>query len=87
MTNSLSDEHWIKHIRKLAKQNANYQTEARTLRMQVTALQDDVDHYKREFARQNARLLELSIQMEVDRGRLSGGSSPPVDDESKSKET
>lgn len=60
------NEKWIKHLRKLATDNANLRVTVRGLRLEVTALQDDVDHYKREFARQNARILTMAIQSEVE---------------------
>lgn len=84
--NSSSDERWIKHLRKLARHNADYQVEVRKLRMQVTSLQNDVDHYRQEFARQNARILTMTIQTEVNGGGLSGSSSVEVDNEPESPE-
>lgn len=62
-----NDEKWIKHLRKLAADNANLGVIVRGLRLEVTALQDDVDHYKREYARQNARIITMAIQLEVDK--------------------
>lgn len=61
----MTEEVWITHLQKLAKQNADLHVAVRGLRLEVTALQDDVDHYKREFARQNARILTMAIQLEV----------------------
>lgn len=83
---SSSDERWIKHLRKLAKHNADYQVEVRKLRMQVTALESDIDHYRQEFARQNARMLTMTVQMEVNGGGLSGSSSVEVGIEPESPE-
>lgn len=59
-------DRWLKHIKKLAKDNADLGVIVRSLRLEVTGLKDEVDHYKREFARQNAKILTMSIQAEVD---------------------
>lgn len=59
-------DRWIKHIKKLAKDNADLWVTVRSLRLEVTSLKDEVDHYKREFARQNAKILTMSIQREVE---------------------
>lgn len=59
-------DRWIKHLRRLAKANADLYVLVRALRLEITALKDDNDHYKREFARQNAELLTLKTVREVE---------------------
>ena len=65
-------EKWIKHLRKLAADNANLRVTVRGLRLQVTSLQDDVNHYSKEFARQNARIMTLEIQRQIEDVPLNG---------------
>lgn len=62
----MTEDQWIHHLRKLATDNAKLRVEVRALRLKVTALQDDEDHYKSEFARQNAKLLTMAIRLGVD---------------------
>lgn len=61
----MTEDQWITHLRRLAKENADLRLETRKLRMKVTALQDDLDHYSREFSRQNAELLTLKLVRKV----------------------
>lgn len=60
------DEIWIAHLKHLAEDNANLRIIVRTLRIQVTALQDNVDHYQREFARQNAKIITMTLHAKVE---------------------
>ncbi len=57
----MTEDQWIYHLRKLAKTNATLLVEIRSLRLEVTALKDEVDHYRYEFSRQNARIIELGM--------------------------
>jgi hypothetical protein len=59
-------ERWLKHIRKLAAHNADLRIEIRSLRLQLTAMEDEVNHCRTELSRQNARILTMMIQKEVD---------------------
>lgn len=58
---------WLKHIKELATDNADLRVTVRKLKKQVSALHDEVEHYSREFARQNAEILTLAIQLEVEK--------------------
>lgn len=64
----MTEEQFIHHLRKLAKTNSDLHVQIRALRLENTALKDDVDHYRREFARQNARLLDIMILGKMDDG-------------------
>jgi len=62
----VSNERWLTHIKRLAKDNANLRVEVRNLRLQVTSLKDEVEHCQKEYARQNARIITMEIQRQVD---------------------
>jgi cell division protein FtsB len=59
-------EPWLVHIKRLAEDKAKLQIEVRNLRLETTALRDEVEHLQKELARQNARIITMSIQNQVD---------------------